>query len=90
VRELEEVRATLARALGLVDGLLSRPDQQPRSSTSADKWRRRPNGPLNEAGEAEARKLIAQGCTNSELASRLVISLAGAAKLRTRLRKEGV
>ena len=86
MQDLSELRMTLSRALNLVDRLIA--DSPKTSPEDQPCYRRRPGGPLNEAGEAEMTRRFEAGESDSMIALAMSVSLTGVAKRRGMWRRE--
>lgn len=82
---LMEARASLARVLAMIDGMLA--GRAPPESGASMNYRRRPGGPLNEAGEAEMNRRFEAGESDSTIALAMRVSLVGTAKRRAMFRR---
>jgi hypothetical protein len=83
---LSDVRATLVRALGLVDTLIA---QQPAGKGRRDpaRFRIRPGGPLTPEAVLELTRRFEQGESDSVIALAMGISLVGVSRRRTAWRR---
>ena len=81
---LTEARASLARVIAMIDGMLAGGAPPEAGITN---YRRRPGGPLNEAGEAEMIRRFEAGESDSTIALAMQVSLVGTAKRRAMWRR---
>lgn len=84
--QLNEIRAMLFRALGMVDNLIVNSPERG-AAEDLSKYRRRPGGPLSELGVAEVTRRLEAGENDSKIALEMGISLIGAAKRRALWRR---
>jgi len=89
-QEILNLRDVLRKAVAIADGLLLAESGGlglP-GSEAASAFRRRPGGPLTEAGVAEVQRRLEAGQTDSQIALAMEISLTGISKRRWMWRKE--